>query len=166
MMESYKQNKSFYSELKCQKKKRKRKTAFYSLGGRERQSPRPITREKQKTNSTQPMYTMNERNETVYQEFLLFSNISLFPLEKISTVSCFGFCLFLLVVNVSEKETARERERDSKGFLQSKHSTRGGDRRVTTAMGSAVYSQIRFDLVSVAAATTTVTNRQLDTIAI
>jgi nitrate reductase NapE component len=109
---------------------------------------------------------MNERNETVYQEFLLFSNISLFPLEKISTVSCFGFCLLLLVVNVSEKETARERERDSKGFLQSKHSTRGGDRRVTTAMGSAVYSQIRFDLVSVAAATTTVTNRQLDTIAI
>jgi hypothetical protein len=40
------------------------------------------------------------------------SNISLFPLEKISTVSClFGFCLLLLVVNVSEKETARERER-------------------------------------------------------
>lgn len=65
MMESYKQNKSFYSELKCQKKEEKNKNGF--LFSRKGWSGETIptadnTREKEDKFNTAYVYTMNERN--------------------------------------------------------------------------------------------------------
>lgn len=92
--------------------KEKNKKTFYSLGGRERQSPRPITREK-KEDKFNTAYVYYERtNETVYQEFLLVPTFCFLSRKRFQQslvlASVFYFCWSLMSVKRRQREKERE----------------------------------------------------------